>query len=168
MENTGMSNLADDIDFRKGREKVQVYKGGLDHLMLENYVERGANVIMAGQVDGTADKGFSFDVGRSWGRAGISGSKDGAVSATIPTIVADNTAYTASFEAREADSPVELIKVGMAPFEMAFLWHEHMLRPEWMLNPANDGPCELNIHTRNASSAAAGTNRLLLERLVTR
>lgn len=164
--NTGFANMMDDINFRLRGGTRQVFKGGLDHLMVENYLERGQNVIVAGQADVTADKGVAFDVGRSWGRAGISGSKDGAVSATIPTIIADNTDFTASFEAREADSPVELIKVGMGYMEAAWLWHNHDLSPEGMLDPASDAPIDLDIHTRNASSAASGTNRIILERLV--
>jgi len=164
--NTGFSNLMYDIDFKLRGGTRQVFKGGLDHLMVENYLERGANVIVAGQADVTADKGVAFDVGRSWGRAGISGSKDGAVSAVIPTIIADNTDFTASFEAREADSPVELVKIGMGYMECAHLWHNHTLAPEEMLDPSSDAPIDLNIQTRNASSAASGTNRIILERLV--
>ena len=163
---TSPANLADDIDFKLKGGTRQVFKGGLDHLMVENYLERGANVIMGGQADLTADRGVVGDVGRSWLRAGISGSKDGAVSSTIPTIIADNTDFTVSFEAREADSPVEFVKFGMLPFEIAWLWHNHMLDPQLMLNPQADGPVEVNVHTRNAATADNGTNRLILERLV--
>jgi len=167
VEETALSNLADDIDFKMRGGTRQIFKGGLDHLLIENYLERAAYVMTATQNVTTADKGFDVGIGRVIGGAWGAGSQDGAGAATIPTMEAPRHSFTQKAETSEADSPISSLWYGMAPFNYSWLWHEHNLRPEFLLKPRDDGPVELNIHTRNNSAADNGTNRILLERLVT-
>lgn len=167
MSDTGFSNLMADIDLSVGGGATKLYKGGLDDLVVSNYLERGAEVITSGLADLTADKGVDVGVGRMFGWSTTSGSKDGAVSAVIPTMIADATDNTISFEAGEADSPVEFMTRGMAYQNMAYLLHDQDLSPDWTLDPKRDGETRLNITTANSATAAGGTDEIVLERLVT-
>lgn len=167
LSDTGFANLMDDIDLAIGGGQKRVFKGGLDDLVYSNYLDRGAEVLVSGLADVTADKGIDVSIGNMFGWAGISGSKDGAVSATIPTMLADATDNTISFEAREADSPVEFIATGMGYMNMAFLHFNPTLDPALNIDVNRDGKTTLNIHTRNAAASASGTNDIILERVVT-
>ncbi len=166
MSNTGFANLMYDLDFSMGGGTKQIYKGGLDDLALLNHLEDGHEVISSGLADVNADSGIDVSIGRMNGWSGISGSKDGAVSATIPTMIADATDNTVSFEAREADSPVEFITRGISYMNMAHLWNSANLDPDTLLDPKRDGEVRLNVHTRDAAASASGTNDVVLERVV--
>jgi hypothetical protein len=166
MFDTNGQNLMDTILLSKGGGVKQMYQGGYDDLMVTNYLDRGAEVITSGIADLTADRGIQTSIQRMFGFAGISGSKDGAVSAVIPTMIADATDGAISFEAREADSPVEFTVRGMGFMNYAWLVNDPDLDPAGLLDPKVDGECRLDITTRDAATAAAGTNKILLERLV--
>ncbi len=164
---TGFHNLMHDLDFSIGGGQKQLYKGGLDDLIIFNYLEQGIELFTSGHMDRTADYAGDVGIGRMFGWAGISGSKDGAVSSTIPTILADESYNTIKPEAREADSPIHFIVRGMGYHNCAYLVHAPNLEPELMLNPAEVGDVRLNITTKDSSSAASGENQLFLERVVT-
>lgn len=166
MFNTNPQNLMDDIDFSKNGGTRQLYKGGFDDLMVMNYLERGAEIFTGGQADVNADRGIETGIARMFNWWASSGSKDGAVSATIPTMIADATDGTVSFEAREADSPILFGARGMGYQGFAWLLHNHLLDPGMMIDPKVDGECRLNLHCRDAAAAASGTSTVLLERLV--
>jgi hypothetical protein len=51
---------------------------------------------------------------------------------------------------------------------MATLWFAHDLSVDKLLDPKVVGDVLLNLHVRDAASAAAGTNTVVLERLVSR
>src|SRR5574337_1909489 len=112
MADANGANLMDDLDFAMQGGTKRIFKGGLDDLALHNYYEIGGNLITGGLADVNADRGLNYGMLRSLVHAGISGSKDGAVSAVIPTAIADATDGTVSFEAREADSPIEFLEMG--------------------------------------------------------
>lgn len=166
LSDTGFSNLMDDIDFSIQGGTKQVYKGGLDDLIVMNYLERGAEIITSGEADVNADRGIDVGVGRMFGWSGVSGSRDGAVSATVPTMLGDATDNTISFEAREADSPVEFMVRGMGFQNTGYLVHAHDLDPAKMIDPRQVGDVRLNIRTRDTAASADGTNQVILERLV--
>ena len=166
MSDTGFGHLMEDILLSKQGGALQIFNGHMSVLMEDNLVDKGAEVITSGLADLTADRGVDVGVGRMYGWSGISGSKDGAVSAVVPTMIADATDNTISFEAREADSPVEFIARGMGFQNTAYLLHNQELDPDLMIDPKKDGECLLNIHTQNAAAAAAGVNQITLERLV--
>jgi hypothetical protein len=164
--NTGFYNLMDDVDLSVGGGQVRLYKGGLDDLVNSNRQETGLEVITSGLADVTADMGIDVGIGQIFGWSTTSGSKDGAVSAVIPTMIADATTNTISFEAREADSPVEFIVRGAGYHNHVYLHFNKDLAADNMLDPKVDGETRLNIHTRSGATYAGGTNQVILERLV--
>lgn len=165
---TGFADLMEDIDFSIEGGVKQVYKGGLDDLALMDYYRRGAPVMTGGHIDVTADRGIDIGMGRVLGWATASGSKDGAGSATIPTIEADSTMNTLKPETREADSPIHFLFNGYAFQNMVSLWHSEDLSGETLLTPSPTSEARLNIQTQNAGAAAGGTNQVVLDRVVTR
>jgi hypothetical protein len=166
MFDTNPQNLAYDIELSKAGGTKRIFKGGMDDLLVLNYLDRGAEVFTSGIADFTADKGLDTGIARMFGWAAVSGSKDGAVSAVVPTMLADATDGTISFEAREADSPVEFMVRGMGYMDFAWLLHNPDLANEDMIDPKVDGECRLNVQTRDAAASASGTNTVLLERIV--
>lgn len=163
---TSFENLMDDIDFSLQGGTRRVYKGGIDDLALVDYYDVGSSLITAGFADVNADRGFNMGLGRILGSASASGSKDGAGSATIPTIEGDRNDGTMKPETREADSPIHYLTQGYAFQNSVSLWHSPSLAADEMLDPAQAGEMRLNIHTRNTSASAGGTNQVILERLV--
>jgi len=165
---TSFENLMYDIDFSIEGGTKQVYKGGLDDLALIDYYMQGAQVLTGGHIDINADRAVDIGIGRVLGWAGTSGSKDGSGSSTVPTIEADSTSNTLKMETREADSPFHFLFQGYAFQNTVALWHSPMLDPAELLSPTKESEAKLNILTRNASSAADGTNQVILDRVVTR
>ncbi len=163
---TGFYNLMWDLDLSIGGGQKQLYKAGLDDLIVMNYIEKGFELFTSGQVYGTADYGKDVGIGRIFGWSGISGSKDGAVSSVIPTIEADLSNSVLKPEAYEGDSPISFLFRGMAYHNCAFLTHAPNLEPDLMLNPAEVGDIRLNVQTRDSSSAASGENSIFLDRVV--
>lgn len=163
---TNMGSLMYDIDFSIDGGVKRLYKGGLADLTQVNYLDKGQLALTAAELDLTADKGVDVGLGRIFGWAAVSGSKDGAVSAVVPTEEADDTDNTISFEAREVDAPIEVINMGYAPHNMAWLLDVPDLDPAAMIDPKRDGETRLNIQTRDTASAAGGTNEVILERVV--
>jgi len=165
---TGGVNMMDDIELSINGGVKKIFDGGLDDLIVENFVDRGAEVITGGHFDVTADRGIDIGIMRPFGWGWGSGSKDGAVSAVIPTIEADPTTNTIKPEAREADAPIHFILRGMGFQNMAYLLHVQDLEPELLLDAGRDGEMKLDIHTRSGATYADGTNQVVLETLVTR
>jgi hypothetical protein len=166
MFDTNSQNLMYAIDLSKQGGTLEIFQGGMDELFVLNYLERGAEIITGGQADLTADKGIDVGIGRMFNWSSSSSSKDGTVSTVDATMVADATDGTVAFEARLADHPIEFLARGMGYMDFAWLWHNDDLNPAGFLDPKNDGECRLNIQTRDAASAAGGTNTVVLERLV--
>jgi hypothetical protein len=164
---TDMSNLMDDIDLGLDTGQVRVFKGGIDDLMRENYLDTGKPLIVGGQAYMLADDGIDTGIGRAITFVGGSVSKDGAGSAIIPTLTADELSGTLKPETYEADSPINFISVGMAPFYTAqFDFNLDWQVGNW-LDPAARKTVKLDIHTRSGASYADGRNAIVLDRLVT-
>jgi hypothetical protein len=163
---TGFANMMDDIDFSIQGGTRKLYKGGLDDLALMDYYMKGKLALTSGLLDKTADYGAPVSLGRILGWATASGSKDGAVSSTVPTIEADSTDGYIKPEAREADSPIEFITMGYAFQESVALLDAPNLEPDLMLVPQQVGPVLLNVHTRSGATYAGGTAQVVLERVV--
>ncbi|MCP4208146.1 MAG: hypothetical protein GY767_13995 [Shimia sp.] len=162
---TNAHNNADDIELAVRARAHRIFKGGADHLFHHNHFEFPGTPITSFQADKTADYGFNVGLGRPYGIATSSLSKDGAVSANIPTME-DRNDYTQKLEDREADSPVGGLVLGLAPFNFGTLFYERECRPDWLLNPNTHGPITLDVHTRDAASAPDGTNTVVLESVV--
>jgi len=166
MFDTNPQNLMYNLDLSKQGGTLGIYQGGMDALFVQNYMERGAEIITGGQADLTADKGIDVGVGRMFNWNSGASSKDGGVDAVVPTMIADATDGTISFEAREVDAPIQFLARGMGYMDFAWLWNNLDLEAGMFLDPKTDGECRLNVTTRDAATAAAGTNTVVLERLV--
>ena len=161
------ASLMEDIDFTIKTGVLRLYKGGLDHLAVFNYLDRGKYVITANTLDVAADVGYDMGIGQPVGFGGILTPTDGAVAVINQSLDGSELNNTIEYEAVEAASPQALISFGHSYHSMAWLLHEHMLRPEFMLDPNTQKEINLNIQTANAAGSADGLNKVILERLVT-
>lgn len=162
-EDTGMVNLADNVLFWKKTPQTYMHQGPISQRLYLDHFEHEGLGITSEFVDRTADKYFSVGLGYVYGMAGVSGSKDGAVSTAVPTIDGDNNGGRQNLENREADSPVHLLSLGLAPQNMISMHYVQDCDQMWMLDPARDGAINLDIHTRDSATADNGTNRILLD-----
>lgn len=163
-QKTNIFNMADDVEFTFKSGDVKIFKGGIDDLVHRNIFEVGRWVETYHQPYIAADKGFYTGVGYVIGRTGISGSKDGAVSAVIPTIEADDANDTQRMEAYEADSPVQYHVAGLAPHGCVQFKFDQELDPATWLDLVAQKTVKLDVHTRDHADAASGTNYIILER----
>lgn len=167
VDTTGMSNLMDDIDFSLDTGNTRVYKGGLDDLMRDNYLDLGRPMIVGASPYMNADKGIDVSIGRIIGYANGAGSQSGAIADSIATLESARTNGILKPENYDADNPMNVIAFGFAPFSIAMFNFDTNYDPSMWLDPDQRKNVLLNIHTRNSSSAAGGTNAVILDRLVT-
>lgn len=166
ISDTGYYNPMDDIDFRIGGGTKQVYKGGLDDLGIYDYMNSMGEVLTGGHLYNHADVGADIGLGRPFGGAWGAGSKSGSGCSTVPTMEADPTLPTIKPEAFEGSDSIEFLMRGVAYHQMAALHFSESLSQDELLVPASTGAMTLNIHTADSASADAGTNAVILERLI--
>lgn len=166
VEETNMANLMDDIELSLDTGQVRIYKGGIDDLMRENFLDLGRPLIVGGAPYMSADKGIDISLGYVLFGAWGAGSADGAGAATIATLETARTSFTQKPETYEADSPIAVMFVGMAPFLTALFRFDFDPDPTTWLNPDLRKTVKLNIHTRLSSSADNGRNAIVLDRFV--
>jgi len=166
VEKTGMHNLMDDVDLSFATGTIRVYKGGIDDIMRLNLFDYGRNIITGGFPYMNADYGINMGLGYVNMSAHGAGAQDGAAAATIPTMESGRTSFTQKAETYEADSPICLMAGGMA-------YHNTVIFPfgedndiESWLDPDARKTVKLDIHTRDTSSSASGTARIIIDRLV--
>ncbi len=166
VDEANMSSLMDDIELGLDTGQIRVWKGGIDDLMRENYLDTGKAAIVGGFPYMFADKGVRMDLGYtlfgSWG----AGSQSGAVAATFPTFESARTGHTQKPESYGGDNPPGVVLIGMAPFETAMLRFDTEWDPNTWLDPNARKTVKLDIHTRNLAAAADGRNAIVLDRLV--
>jgi hypothetical protein len=143
-----------------------MFDGSLSEAAYMAHLMMGKDVITSGEWYGNADAGVDVGVGGMFGWSGVWGSKNGAAAAVDLTMIADATDNTVSFEGAAADQVAEFITMGHSYQNTVPLLYVPDLNPDFLLDPKRDGECRLNIHTRNAATAAAGLNQVVLERLV--
>ena len=166
VESTGMHNLMDDVELTLRSGVTRMYKGGIDDIMRMNYYHYGKPLITGGFPYMTADKGINVGLGYVFMEAHGPGAQDGAVAATIATMESARTSFTQKPETYEADSPICLITGGLAYHNTVIFPFDEEPEPESWLDTVKEASINLNIHTRNASSAASGTNKIILDRPV--
>lgn len=167
VEETNMANLMDDIELMLDSGRLRIYKGGIDDLMREAFFSYGREMLTGGSIYHTADKGVRVSLGYVLTGAWGAGSQDGSGAGTIATLESGRTSFTQKPETYEGDSPIQSLFRGIAYQETVCIPFDLDPNPMTWLDPNLRKTVELNIHTRNASSAADGTNRVILERLVT-
>lgn len=166
VENTNMANLMDNVLFTLKTGDIRLHDAGIADLMRDNYLSKGANWTTQGVQYMSADKGVRVDLGYVDGGAWGAGSLDGSGAGTIATMEASRTSFTQKPETYEADNPIEFIFHGIAPFQTAWFEFDQDDEPSTWLDPEAYKDVEMNIHTRNASSAASGVNKVVLDRFV--
>jgi hypothetical protein len=166
VEKTAMWNLADDVELSLKTGVLRVFKGGIDDLMWENLYHYGKEYLNAHDIYITADYGYKVGLGYVLGGAWGSGSADGSGSSTVPTLEAGRTSFTQKPETYEADSPIQAIFKGLAPENCVIFRFDDPDDPESYLDVAGNATVKLDVHTRDSSSAADGTIRVILDRLI--
>ena len=163
---TGMWNMADDIELMLQSGAKRIWKGGVDDLMWENAWHYGREVLSTTHMYKTADYGVRIGMGYCLGGGFGPGTQDGAVAGTIATMEGRCTNNTQKAETYEADTLIEGIWRGLCPENCVVFPFDQNNEPETWLDLAREKTVELNIHTRNQASAADGTNKVILDRLV--
>lgn len=163
---TGMWNVADDIELALRTGVLRVYKGGVDDLMWENFWDYGREILSSPNYYMTADYGRRVGMGYVLAALGGAGTQDGAGAGTIPTLEGRRTDNTQKPETYEADTLISGLCRGLCPENCVVLRFDRPDEPVAYLNPATEQTVQLNIHTRNSSSAADGTIRVVLDRHV--
>jgi hypothetical protein len=166
VEKTGLHNLMDDIELSLDTGVIRVWKGGLDDLIRENYLDTGKLFLATGSAYKTAEKGLDVSlgvvVGGAWGATAMAA----AGAATIPQFEADRSSSTQKPMAYEADSPIGFMFAGIAPFSTGVFRFDYDPDPATWLDPAMRKTVKLDIHTRNHADAASGRNAIILDRFV--
>lgn len=166
IEKTSIFNLMDDIELSLQTGILRVWKGGLDDLLYQNIFDLGIQPLTGGWVYHTADKGFNVGLGYVDAVATAAGSKDGAVAAAPPTIEGDRMSFTQKAENYEADTLFGFLAKGIAYHNCGIFRFDYSDDPANWLNPDRRKTVQLNIHTKDSSSAAGGTNAVILDRFV--
>jgi hypothetical protein len=163
---TGMHNLMDSILMSLKTKDITVFSGALQELMRENHLDLGKELITAGAEYMTAGKGVDVGIGYVSGGAWAAGASGSTGASTVPSWEAARTDHVQKPATYEADHPSNFIFTGIAPEECAFFRFDQQDDPATWLDPAEMKTVKCDIHTRNSSSAASGTNKIILDRLV--
>lgn len=167
LDECSLNNLMYELKLKFKAGALVPFDGDLDELIHQNWIEQRNYPLTFGDVYHAADYAFDMGVGEIRASAGISSSRDGAVSAVIPTRLGDQSTPTQSFESYEADAQTSLITIGAGYHNCGVFSFDRMFGDIDILDPshAGYGPVELEILTRDAASAADGTNKIVLDRL---
>lgn len=167
---TAIANLLYDVKLTFKSGQIVPFDGRLADLYHLLLMQTGKLPMTFGANYHQADYGWRSGIGDVRAFAAISGARDGSGSSTVPTREGDNSNDIQKWEAYEADSPIDWIAFGAA-YENCVHFEYGTGFPDVPLldpSPAGDGVCELELHTRNSSSAASGTVRVFLERLASK
>lgn len=163
---THFANLADLITLKLKSRAVEVMDHSAARLAYENWYDLEGEVITMGQNYNNADKGYDVGIGRVIGRATASISKDGAASATIPTLE-DSNDNTQSSETYEADALIGFLMRGQAYQNILSLPVAWGTNPEQWLDLAANKQVTLDVRTRSTATVTSAKNRVLVVRPAT-
>jgi len=165
-DKTSMFNLADDVEFLLKTGLVRLYKGGIDDLARHNLLTTGLAAEYMGETYHAANRGFRLGPGVC--RAFADATSTGAAGA--PAVISGCHDWqgkgTGQMKAYTADETMFWIAKGLALHYCVLFPFDHNPNPMYWLDPEAQKTVELNIHTRNAASAAGGTINVVLEQLV--
>jgi len=167
VEETAMHNLADDVELSLKTGVLRVFKGGIDDLMRENFFDYGRELLSSVNYYMSADYGRNVGIGYVTMATAGAGSQDGDVATAVPTLEGRRTSFTQKPENYEADTLIAGLCRGMAPENCVVFRFDRPDDASAYLDPDVNKTVKLDVHTRNSSSAADGTIRVILDRLVT-
>jgi hypothetical protein len=166
LSETGMWNVADNVLFALKTGALRVFDGGIDDLMWENAWDFGRELFSSPNLYMTADYGRRTSVGYVLMATAGAGTQDGAVASAVPTLEGRRTDNTQKPENYEADTLQSLTVRGICPENTVVFRFDKPDDPTSYLNIQANQAVKLDVHTRNASSAADGTIRVVLDRYV--
>lgn len=167
LETTSLFDLMDDIELSLQTGVLRVYKGGLDDLLYLNALDLGVQPITGGWTYHNADYGFNVGLGYVDAMALAAGSKDDAGATAPVTVEGDRNSFTQKAESFETDTLIGFLAKGIGYHNCGYFRFDQDPNPASWLDPASRRTVQLNIHTADSSSAANGTNYVVLDRLVT-
>lgn len=165
MPTTTPYNVAYNIELLLKTGLLKVWEGNLRHLWYDNYFDHGRDVIQPIQPYHTAAYGIWTGVGQTLSMGGVRIPHDGIQDTATPSFSpGEDSSAQKRFTQTDADQEA-LLLMGLALENCAYFRFDHNRDPETYLDPRVQGTVQLNITTRDASSAAGGTIRVVLDRL---
>ena len=166
IEITGLHNLMDDISLSLDTGVIRVWKGGLDDLIRENYLDMGKVLISTGAAYRTAKHGIQTSLGLVLGGATSQLSDTGAAPATLASLEADRNSSTQNPTSYELSQYLGFVFVGLAPFATGLFRFDYDYNPSSWLDPNVRKTVKLDIHSRNHVDVTAGRAAIVLDRFV--
>jgi len=145
---------------------LKVFDGNLRDLWYLNAWDHGRDIIQGIEPYHSDTYGVVTGVGQSLGAAGLRLEHSGDQSTYGTTLLPGEDSDTLQREANSDSDQDSLLVLGLALEDCAYLRFNTPDEPASYLNPAEQQTVQLNIQTRDASSAANGTIRVMLDRLV--
>ena len=165
LDDTRYDNQADDIRLSVKTGALEVIRAGMDDIVRLNAMRYGCAVVPLMGPDWNADAAHEIGLGYWLGMGGIAGMHSGAAASVIQTLTIGDTGGTPRMESRDSENTM-LIK-GLSPQYTEPIFQSEPDEPSMYLDTRSLATVGLDIHTRNAAASADGTNRIVLERLVT-
>lgn len=163
---TSPFNVLYDVQHYLKTGEVEVFNGRFQDIARLNAYDYGQTLILPGHPYVNADKALPWSVAYPQAHVFTPGSYTDAVETIVTTLTAGQTADTVQFESGVGAGPDEGLVVGYGYHNTGVLRHDVISDPLTWLDPAANRTVLLNLHTRNDSSAASGTVRVVLDRLV--
>jgi len=161
-----VKDLMYDIKLSLETGRLKIYDGGMKELFYENYLDMGKVLLRSGFNYNFADCAYDVELGIVLGGSAVQASASGATTAVSACLTANNDFPSQYAQAYLANFMTEFIYSGIAPFKTALFRFDHDLNPATWLNTDLRKSVNLDIHCRNAASAAGGQNHIVLDRLV--
>lgn len=163
---TTFNNCMDDIELSLDTGQIRVFKGGLDDLARLNYYDRGVPPLVGGLNYSLAD--YGYDIGLGYVDKIVNGlaSMDGAVHTEPSQLAGSETKSTQHNEYYAGDQATQFMASGVGPFNTGLLRFDYAMDPSTWLDVNARKTVKLDIHVRDSASADAGTNCIVLDRLV--
>jgi len=160
-------NVAYDIKLALGSRTKEIFNGNLRDLWYINAFDHGRDVIRSVEPYISDGYGIWTGLGQTLGSAGLrlphDGTQDTASTSLVP---GDDSSSLRRMTDTDADQDALLV-MGLALENCAYFRFDHDPNPATWLDPNVAKTVTLDVHTRNAASAADGTIKVALERLVT-
>lgn len=162
---TNWQNLMYDLKYMIKSGKETLFDESLNTLATMMHLASGYECVRSGTMYRPADDDYDFWMGDRLGGGVVPQSQTGSGASSVPSWN-DDDENTVNVEVYEADIKVGYITRGWGPFMTTIFNHD--IRGDMMdwLDLQANAEVELEVHTRNAASAADGTNRVALETLV--
>ena len=163
---TQFTNCLYDIQHFIKTGQVTVFDGRLADLVRMNAYDYGQYVITHPHAYVNADKAIPVGVGVPDAHIFQPASYSGSAETSIASLTAGQTADTVAFESGVGAGPDEGIVIGRGYHNTAVLRYDSDADPLTWLDMQSNKAVDLNIHTRNSSSADNATAAVVLDRLV--